>query len=187
MAIISSQPGSFGERSPSGGSGRPAVRHQLTLFVAEPLAAKINTLREKLDPVQAGLIAAHVTLCREDEIDGLSDHLIWERVAAFEEPALVLKFGAPERFQGHGVLLPCVEGANEFARLRSKILDADNPRNHSPHLTLAHPRNPRSLLNTDECLSEFPPGITIDFATVSLIRQEGTAAWTCLAARRLGC
>ena len=44
------------------------TRRQLTLFVPHAEAAPIEALRATLDPVQHALIAAHVTLCREDEL-----------------------------------------------------------------------------------------------------------------------
>ena len=41
-------------------------RLQLTLFVPDDVAAVLEPIRQRLDPVQQGLIGSHVTLCRED-------------------------------------------------------------------------------------------------------------------------
>jgi hypothetical protein len=45
-----------------------STRTQLTLFADPDEAAAIERLRAEHDPVQHGLIACHVTLCREDEL-----------------------------------------------------------------------------------------------------------------------
>ena len=44
------------------------TRTQLSLFVPPAQSAQIETLRRLLDPIQAKLIPAHITLCREDEL-----------------------------------------------------------------------------------------------------------------------
>lgn len=48
-----------------------APRDPLSRFVDGPVGDALNALRAALDPVQAGLIAAHVTVCREDELGDL--------------------------------------------------------------------------------------------------------------------
>jgi hypothetical protein len=47
------------------------TRAQLTLFAAGSVAEGIEEVRKVLDPAQFNLIAAYVTLCREDELEGL--------------------------------------------------------------------------------------------------------------------
>lgn len=57
------------------------MRRQLTLFVAGGVAADIDNVRQRVDPVQFGLIAAHVTLCREDELAELSERELVRRLS----------------------------------------------------------------------------------------------------------
>ncbi|QJR37276.1 2'-5' RNA ligase family protein [Gemmatimonas groenlandica] len=100
-----------------------ARRRQLTLFVPHAGAGAIEEVRAQLDPVQHGLIPAHVTLCREDE---LAEHAgdVWrDRLAAATVAPVTLTFGAPVSFSGHGVMLPCIAGQPAFHVLRAQVLD----------------------------------------------------------------
>lgn len=152
-------------------------RRQLTLFVAEPWKARLNALRATLDPVQASLISAHVTLCREDEIERLDASDLLERVESWEHGPLTLRFDQPARFGGHGALLPCRHGSDRFQRLRQWLLHDQSAREHEPHLTLAHPRNPRSAANTDAVLASCPRELELRFASVALIEQVHPEPW----------
>lgn len=151
------------------------VRRQLTLFVPEEAAARIERLREKADPLQFALIAAHVTLCREDELAELELSLLRERLA--HAAPLTLTFGQARRFAGHGILLPCIEGAADFQRLRTKALGAIDVREHEAHLTIAHPRNPRAAGNQDALLNVLPAPLTLTFREVALIEQRAARPW----------
>ena len=155
-------------------------RRQLTLFVPAPWRVPLDALRQRLDPIQASLIAAHVTLCREDEIRDVELSSLFRRVDTWAHGPLRLAFGSPRRFSGHGVLLPCEQGAGQFHALRRWLLQDDSVRVHEAHLTMAHPRNERAANNTDDVLAECPQELQLEFATVSLIEQQGTAAWRIL-------
>jgi hypothetical protein len=84
------------------------TREQLSMYVPSADGVRLESVRKVLDPVQAGLIPAHVTLCREDEIDQLSASEIAARLRSSAVQPVTLCFGRPVIFQGHGVLLPCV-------------------------------------------------------------------------------
>jgi len=152
-------------------------RIQLTLFVAGPVAERIEAYRASLDPVQSRLIPAHVTLCREDELDGLSVAVLQERLSKPQARPLTLAFGAPEPFSTHGILLPCISGDDEFHALRQLALGSVPARRPSPHLTLAHPRNPRAEGNDLAAVASLRDGLTIRFESVCRIRQEGMSPW----------
>lgn len=156
------------------------TRIQLSLFLSGPDAARIEALRRVLDPVQARLIPAHVTLCREDELEGLDAALLQRRLAASGVGALTLDFGAPERFGSHGVLLPCVGGEQAFRALRDVVLGSGAIRLQRPHLTLAHPRNPRAPGNELEAAAGLAGGLSARFASVCRIQQQGDDAWQLL-------
>lgn len=154
------------------------ARTQLSLFL-EP-AADIERARAEFNPLQHALIACHVTLCREDEIEPQ-----WERVLFNLEnlraAPLTVQLGPPARFdEGRGVLLPA-EGDNEaFQQLRAAVLHGviEAPRRHQPHITLLHPRNATC---TDEIFErigglQFPRFVV--FHAISWIRQmETDAPW----------
>jgi 2'-5' RNA ligase len=160
-------------------------RIQLTLFVPDPAASELEAVRRLLDPVQARLIRAHVTLCREDELEGLGSAELEARVSAFESGALTLRFGPPEWFHEHGVLLPCVEGQEAFQALRRWILSSSTVRPHAAHITLAHPRNPKAAGNTAMNAAPLERGLAVTFPTVARIRQTGSAAWEQLSEHHL--
>jgi hypothetical protein len=161
--------------------GSHAARRQLTLFLAPDEAAPIDALRRQLDPVQAGLIAAHITLAREDEFDAADVAQLPQRLAAWTGGAVDLQFGPPQRLDGHGLLLPCVGGAAVFQALRQCLLGGRRVRPHQAHLTLAHPRNPRAPGNDDQALLRCPSALRLRLDSVALIEQQGGQAWQCLA------
>lgn len=164
----------------------PKRRLQLTLFVPRPWAARLDALRLRLDPVQASLIAAHVTLCREDEIERLDRWSLFSRVQQWPQGPLALSFGPPQRFQGHGLLLPCEQGGGRFQQLRQWLLLDPDARPHGAHLTLAHPRNPRAPGNTEAALASCPQGLQLQFGSVALIEQVGAEPWRLVQACSLG-
>jgi 2'-5' RNA ligase len=154
-----------------------SLRTQLTLFVAPPESAPLEALRHRLDPVQAALIPAHVTLCREDEIAALASDTLLDRVRRWPHGPLTLAFGAAQRFQGHGALLQGEQGLQPFQQLRQWLLADPAARVHHAHLTLAHPRNPRAAGNTDAALAAAPPALQLRFSQVALIQQTGAQPW----------
>lgn len=159
------------------------VRQQLTLFVPEGAAPWLEPLRRQVDPVQAGLIAAHVTLCREDEIADLELSGLRDRLA--RAAPLTLTLGPARRFGGHGILLPCLEGAAAFQQLRVQALGAIAIREPEAHLTLAHPRNPRAPGNEDAILDALPAPLTLVFREVALIEQRDARPWVVRETMRL--
>jgi 2'-5' RNA ligase len=152
-------------------------RVQLTLFVAGTAAERIEEVRQSLDPVQLNLIAAHVTLCRENELEGLSVPTLKQRLSMPEARPLTLTFGAAESFGTHGILLACVSGEENFQALRRLVLGSAAVRRQSPHITLAHPRNPKVAANSLAAASSLASGMTIRFGFVCCIRQVGTSPW----------
>ena len=167
-------------------STAPISRRQLTLFVSPPWGPRLDTLRRVLDPVQASLIAAHVTLCREDELEGTDLPSLFSRVESWVAGPISLAFGKPTRFHDHGVLLPCQHGSGEFRRLRQWLLQDQSAREHGAHITLAHPRNPRSAGNTDAALAACPQVLELQFASVALIEQRASTPWRLIHEATLG-
>ena len=154
------------------------IRKQLSMYVPGDAAKDLEAVRKVVDPIQHGLIPAHITLCREDELGDLSK--LKERLGNFPFKPLTLSFGRPEIFSSHGLLLNCIDGEDEFRRLREYLLDSKNIRNQKPHMTLAHPRNPQSTGNSLGNASSLPAIIKVTFPTISLIEQEGNEPWRLL-------
>ena len=128
-----------------------------------------------VDPVQHHLIPAHVTLCRDEELDDLSS--IEKRLKASPPCHIDLGFGRPKVFHGHGIIMQCISGLESFQTLREILLGSVEINNHQPHLTLAHPRNPKALgnalANTDSISAPF----LASFSQIALIEQQGSAPW----------
>lgn len=159
----------------------------------------LDALRAALDPVQHGLIPAHVTFAREDELDALTASDLAAALGATfagrarsyaNVAALTLTFGAAVSFDGHGILLPCVDGEADFHALRSEILapaiSRAALRRPAAHLTLAHPRNQRAPGNALATALRLPAPLSLTFGEVRLIEQVGAAPWRVLATFPLG-
>ncbi len=153
-------------------------RIQLTLFVSENVSAAIEAIRRQYNPVQQSLIAAHVTLCREDELIDIKQVL--QNLEQLDFPAIMIRFGKPERFdEGKGVLLPALEENTSFQELRKTILKGviEQPRNHQPHITLMHPRNSLCADELFQEISKHELPATIQFNSISLIEQVDGGIW----------
>jgi hypothetical protein len=153
------------------------TRRQLSMYVPRTDAVQLESVRKALDPVQAALIPAHVTLCREDEIDLLPPSQIEARLRSPALQAVTLWFARPVAFQGHGLLLPCIAGEQAFHELRTQVLGTSAIRRHAPHITLAHPRNPPSSKSGLVAAMKLRHNPSYTFATIAYIEQIGFAPW----------
>ncbi len=160
--------------------GAPPRRRQLTLFVPPADALLLEAVREQLDPVQHRLIPAHVTLCRENELEAPAEATLRDRLVHLDAPPLTLTFGAAVPFSGHGVMMRCLAGDADFHALRALLLDDTALRCHEPHLTLAHPRNPRSSHNEPASYATLPSALQITFTSICVIEQTGQEPWQVL-------
>lgn len=151
------------------------MRRQLSLFVPAAPAVALEALRARLDPVQHALIPAHVTLARDDELEGLAPDDIAARLR--NAGPITLKFAAPEAFDGHGVWLPLAEGDEAFQALRRRALGREDVREARAHVTLAHPRNPRAEGNVRDVWAAWPGGFEATFVAVQWIEQIDRAPW----------
>lgn len=153
------------------------TRVQLSLYVPEPEASVLETARCVLDPIQRSLFPAHVTLCREDELAQLAAGSLASRLANPPVKSLTLHFGKAEWFPPHAILLPCISGEDEFRSLREHILNSCHIKHQAPHITLAHPRNPKATGNTLANAYLLPEAMAVTFTSVNLIEQSGSSAW----------
>jgi 2'-5' RNA ligase len=158
----------------------PESRRQLSLYVPGNAAAELEAIRRVVDPVQSGLIPAHVTLCREDEIDRMSLADLEGSWSDGRLKPITLHFGRPEVFSGHGILLNCTAGQDEFQALREQVLGRTGIRTARPHITLAHPRNPKAPGNSLAVASGLRTSIPITFDAICLIEQIGGQPWQVL-------
>lgn len=152
-------------------------RQQLTLFVSDPTRS-IEKIRSAFNPEQFRLIAAHVTLCREDEISPIGDIVQNLKSIKIDCP-LSIKFSGAERFAGDAGVLMRAKHCEAFQALRRNILrgSAELIRLHDPHITLMHPRNSSC---TDEIFDEiesYELPVELDFEEVSLIEQINGGPW----------
>jgi 2'-5' RNA ligase len=150
-------------------------RRQASLFLVDQF--QIEAVRSRYNPIQARLIPAHVTLCREDEVcdwETLRSKL--ESLRPFE---ITLTFGIPVR-EGNFVYLPVVDGLDLYQDFRRRVLSKD-ARIQMPHLTLIHPRNG---VCTDEIFADisatFLAPFRYTFREILLIEQEDGSVWNVL-------
>lgn len=68
-------------------------------------------------------------------------------------------------------------GADAYQSLRATVLGTSTVRIPHPHITLAHPRNPRAPGNDIAIAHQLPSPLRIRFDAVSLIEQRDGAPW----------
>ena len=150
------------------------TRRQLTLFLPPGPREWVERIREQIDPVQYAQIAAHVTLCRDDEISAWSS--VRQRLASIGRFSLTMRFGHPEVLPDGCMLLRPAEGLDEFHALRRALLGGD-ARLYGPHLTLLHPRNaPGAVYDLNE-IAAVVGGLAATFESVALIEKTSTGPW----------
>jgi hypothetical protein len=154
--------------------------------VDKAAAHSIENIRKTFNPEQHRLIDCHVTLCREDEIENIA--VVMDRLEKLDAASITLQFGQAIRFDHNkGVLLPASGSQESFHQLRLKILSGlgFTIRQHSPHITLMHPRN---SVCTDEIFetikkADLPTMLTFD--TISYIEQVDGGEWQVLRSFKL--
>jgi 2'-5' RNA ligase len=153
-------------------------RRQASMYLHQ--ANEIEELRLRFNPIQARLIPAHVTLCREDEIADWQQ--LAERINRVMPIRVTIGFGCPVR-EGNLVMLPAVSGVEQFDQLREELIadGSKKPRKQSPHITIIHPRNGTC---TDVAFAEISNRLQPfewTFQSINLIEQTDGGPWKTLA------
>ncbi|MBL4594125.1 MAG: 2'-5' RNA ligase family protein [Flavobacteriales bacterium] len=153
------------------------IRKQLTLFIEES-NVNIEKIRAEFNPEQHNLISAHITLCREDEIESI-DKIIQRIKSITLKKPIRIGFKSVERFADEkGILIPATDKNIEFRELRKFVLGQTKlTKEQFPHITLMHPRNSTC---TDEIFEEIkkqelPTELLFD--RISLIEQKNGGKW----------
>jgi 2'-5' RNA ligase len=163
------------------------IRRQLTLFVEQKEAEIIERIRQTFNPKQFEIIKAHVTLCREDEIQNLEK--VISNLNALTQPDFDIEFGEITRFDdGKGLFLPARTTNEDFDNLRIEALRGliDNPRKQEPHITLMHPRNSTCTDNIFQQIKTINLPTKLRFKKISLIEQKDSGQWITLKEFNLG-
>lgn len=153
-------------------------RKQLTLFLSTEEAKGIEQIRKKYNRVQYDLIPAHITLCREDEIENWA--VIEQNLASLQQLPIIIHLDSVKRFaEGKGVLIPVKEKNEAFDQLRNTILKGaiKQPRKHHAHLTLMHPRNATCTDAAFSAIQALTVPKTLVFDEITLIEQENGGVW----------
>ena len=150
-------------------------RRQVTLFLPEPESLPIEAIRQRFNPAQFALIAAHVTLIRDEDVPNWSRlRARAQRVASVD---ITLRFGAPIR-QKNLVYLPSVGPTDDFDRLRRELLGDDHCRKQEPHISLIHPRNGKCDGEDFAAIKEnMGNELCIRFQMMTFIEQLDGSAW----------
>ncbi|NQX39873.1 2'-5' RNA ligase superfamily protein [Pedobacter steynii] len=154
------------------------TRRQLTLFISDQNEI-IEKIRAEFNPIQYQLIAAHITLCREDEIASIETVIANIKSIAGNKP-LEIEFNPPLRFEnGKGVLIPAKEQNSAFDELRTMVLKGINasPRKQEAHITLMHPRNSTCTDLIFEQIQAYKLPAQLSFNKISLIEQKDGGQW----------
>lgn len=153
------------------------IRKQLTLFIHQPNGV-IEKIRREFNPVQYHLIAAHVTLCREDEIEPMAATIKRLKTISLPKP-LQLQFTTAKRFaNGKGVFIPTVGHNHQFVALRKEVLgQSELIKEQIPHITLMHPGNATCTDQLFEQIKTYQLPTQLSFKTISLIEQQNGGKW----------
>lgn len=157
------------------------IRIQLTLFLDEHESETIEKIRKEFNPKQHELIGAHITLCREDELEQIGK--VISNLEKLNLGRVIIHFGNVIRFsEGKGVLMPAVGDNESFHQLRKQVLQGiiEHPRKHEPHLTLMHPRNAVCTDDLFEQIKQVELPRKLEFRKISLIEQEIGKRWEVL-------
>jgi 2'-5' RNA ligase len=143
-------------------------------------ANEIEDLRLRFNPIQARLIPAHVTLCREDEVADWRQ--LEERINLLMPIQVTIGFGGPFR-DGNLVMLPAVSGVEQFDQLREELIadGSKKPRKQSPHITIIHPRNGTCTDGVFEEIKTRMQPFEWTFKSINLIEQTDGGPWTTFA------
>ena len=99
------------------------IRRQLTLFVDAKDVEQIEQIRQGFNPRQFDLIKAHVTLCREDEIENLEQVISNLHLLTQTQQNIFIEFGKVARFDnGKGLFLPATNNNEELHNLSREVL-----------------------------------------------------------------
>ena len=139
----------------------------------------IEKIRAEYNPIQFNRIAAHVTLCREDEMESIEKVIENIKSLTTGNP-LRIEFDPLERFgNGKGLLIPAKKGSSEFHELRKSILKGliEFPADHHPHITLMHPRNSTCTDQIFNQIVKYKLPTELFFDTISLIEESNDGSW----------
>lgn len=131
--------------------------------------------------MQQQLIASHITLCREDELELLE--MIIAHLQQLRLAPITVQFGAVTPFDnGKGIMLPALGENTAFHELRKAVLQPiiATPRLHEPHLTLMHPRNATCTDEIFEVIQSTNLPRQLTFTVISLIQQCNGGKWQAL-------
>lgn len=143
----------------------------------------IEQIRQEFNPLQFELIKAHVTLCREDEIENLEQVLSNLLLLIQTQQNIYIEFGKVARFDnGKGLFLPATNDNKQFENLRKQVLTGliDHPRKQEAHITLMHPRNSTCTDHIFELVEKINLPAKLEFKQISLIEQENGGQWKIL-------
>ncbi len=154
-----------------------SVRRQLTLFVREPERSPLEAVRQRLDPRQHALIAAHVTLCREDELAPWPP--LREALLALTGVDVEVALGRPEQRADGCVWLPAAGASESFHALRRRLL-GESCRRPVPHVTLLHPRHAAGVSPDLDALAREPLPASLRLTEIALIEQVDGGVWRVL-------
>lgn len=143
----------------------------------------IEQIRKEFNPLQFELIKAHVTLCREDEIENLEQVLSNLLLLIQTQQKIYIEFGKVARFDnGKGLFLPATNNNKQFENLRRQVLSglSDNPGKQQAHITLMHPGNSICTDTIFELVEKINVPATLEFKQISLIEQENGGPWKIL-------
>lgn len=150
-------------------------RRQITLYVPRAEQTRIDGIRQQFNSAQFELIAAHVTLCRDEDVRDWTE--VETRAREIQSIHVPLRFGPPVR-DGNLVYLPALGSTDAFDQLRIRILNNEHIRKQQPHITLVHPRNGTCTTEQFDTIRTLVSAeFTLLFRCITFIEQVAGTPW----------
>jgi 8-oxo-dGTP pyrophosphatase MutT (NUDIX family)/2'-5' RNA ligase len=184
---MTSSPFSLARRCVRGWS---VARRQVTIFLSDDIAARVDEVRAHFDPESARRIRPHVTVVHdgpEGPLDDLALADLQRRVAlvAREHPTFTLHLGAarPWGTAEAGIYLEVDDRDRALDALRRSLGVDGSGREFVPHVTLVHVRSVVAAAARDAwtALSGWQVDADVAVESISVIESDDGGGWRTVA------
>ena len=166
----------------------PVARRAVVLFVPQPVAAVIDDVRRRWDPVMLGRIDAHVTLVHDivhDIVDvDAADRCVQEAAAATAPFEVTLTTARCWSRAANGVYLDIDDPTGAIEALHAQLSALESPAwaraGFHPHVTLVHGRtvDPDLAEPAWSALCDATFGWTVRLSTLDVIELDEATGWS---------
>jgi 2'-5' RNA ligase len=162
----------------------PVARRAVVLFVPQPVAAVIDDVRKRWDPVMLGRIDAHVTLVHDIVDVDAAARCVQEAAAATAPFDVTLTTARCWSRAANGVYLDIDDPTGAIEALHARLSALESPAwaraGFHPHVTLVHGRtvDPNLAEPAWSALCDATFGWTVYLSTLDVIELDEATGWS---------